>query len=94
MKKVLKQTDWRNKLLALQPDDNTLRNTAKRMSRKRVKISALHGPAGIAYSNTDIAESIANSLKEQFTLNDLHGIDTENAVNHSKHSQKNEQKTS
>ncbi|GBN57032.1 hypothetical protein AVEN_210571-1 [Araneus ventricosus] len=83
MKKDLKQSNWKNKLIALQPDDNTLWNTAKRMRKKHVKISALHGPAGIAYSNTDKAETIANSLKEQFTLNDLHDTETEIKVNSS-----------
>ncbi|GBM62145.1 hypothetical protein AVEN_56778-1 [Araneus ventricosus] len=48
------------------------------MRKKHNKISALKGPTSIAFSNTDKAEIIADSLQNQFTLNSLTDTATEN----------------
>ncbi|GBM60288.1 putative RNA-directed DNA polymerase from transposon X-element [Araneus ventricosus] len=52
------------------------------MSKKHTKISALNGPTSIAFTNTDKAETIADSLQNQFTLNNLTDTATENLVTH------------
>ncbi|GBO44389.1 putative RNA-directed DNA polymerase from transposon X-element [Araneus ventricosus] len=52
------------------------------MRKKHTKISALNGPTSIAFTNTDKAETIAGSLQNQFTLNNLTDTATENLVTH------------
>ncbi|GBM62168.1 hypothetical protein AVEN_56796-1 [Araneus ventricosus] len=81
-KKELYHSEWKDKLIALQPSDNSLWGTAERMRRKHNKISALKFPTSIAFSNTDKAEIIADSLQNQFTLNNLTDTATENLVSH------------
>ncbi|GFW34830.1 RNA-directed DNA polymerase from mobile element jockey [Trichonephila clavipes] len=44
----------------------------KRSERKPSPISALNGPTGIALSDTNKTEVIAQSLESQFQLNDIH----------------------
>ncbi|GBM36647.1 putative RNA-directed DNA polymerase from transposon X-element [Araneus ventricosus] len=82
LKKELYHSEWRDKLIALQPSDNTLWDTAKRMPKKHTKISALNGPTSTAFSNIDKAEIVADSLQNQFTLNKLIDTATENLVIH------------
>ncbi|GBN08730.1 hypothetical protein AVEN_89239-1 [Araneus ventricosus] len=69
----------------MNPEDGTLWNTAKKMRKKHSKISALKGPTSIAYSNTDKANLIANSLENQFQLNNIHNSVTESEVNNTLH---------
>ncbi|GBN65038.1 putative RNA-directed DNA polymerase from transposon X-element, partial [Araneus ventricosus] len=82
LKKELYHSEWRYKLIALQPSDNSLWDAAKKTRKKHTRISALNGPTSIAFTNTDKAETIADSLQNQFTLNNLTGTATENRVNH------------
>ncbi|GBN98671.1 putative RNA-directed DNA polymerase from transposon X-element [Araneus ventricosus] len=82
LKKEIYHAEWRDKLIALQPSDNTLWDTARKMRKKHTKISALNGPTRIAFTNTDKAEVIADSLQNQFTLNNLSDTETENLVTH------------
>ncbi|GBN06449.1 putative RNA-directed DNA polymerase from transposon X-element [Araneus ventricosus] len=81
LKEKVRQTEIAENLIKMNPVDGTLWNAAKKMRKKHAKISALKGPASIAYSNTDKAELIANSLEKQFQLNDIHNSVTENKVN-------------
>ncbi|GFT94246.1 hypothetical protein TNCV_3922791 [Trichonephila clavipes] len=71
---ALTQKQWEEKLTSLDPEDGSLWNMAKGF-RKRSPISALRGPTGIAYSDTDKAEAVANSLENQFQLNDINNPD-------------------
>ncbi|GBN19982.1 RNA-directed DNA polymerase from mobile element jockey, partial [Araneus ventricosus] len=80
LEQKIKQDDWRDKLIALQPNDNSLWNTAKQMRKQHTKISALKGQSSIALSNSEKAETLADSLENQFTLNNLKDPDTENIV--------------
>ncbi|GBN67051.1 putative RNA-directed DNA polymerase from transposon X-element [Araneus ventricosus] len=52
------------------------------MRKKHTKISVLNGPTNIAFTNTDKAETIADSLQNQFPLNNLNDTATENLVTH------------
>ncbi|GBM85612.1 hypothetical protein AVEN_24275-1, partial [Araneus ventricosus] len=81
LKEKVRQTEIAENLIKMNPEDSTLWNAAKKMRKKHAKISALKGPTSIAYSNTDKAELIANSLENQFQLNDIHNSVKENEVN-------------
>ncbi|GBN81754.1 hypothetical protein AVEN_191946-1 [Araneus ventricosus] len=71
LEQKIKQDDWKDKLIALEPDDNTLWNTAKHMRKQHTKISALKGQSSIALSNSEKSETLADSLENQFTLNNM-----------------------
>ncbi|GBO13764.1 RNA-directed DNA polymerase from mobile element jockey [Araneus ventricosus] len=77
----IRQDDWNDKLIALQPNDNTLWNTAKQMRKQHTKISALKGHTSIALSNTEKAETLADSLENQFKINNMSDPNTETLVN-------------
>ncbi|GFS64044.1 hypothetical protein TNCV_3944421 [Trichonephila clavipes] len=68
----LRQQAWEDNLLTLNAEDNSLWELQKRSERKPPPISALNGPTGIALSDTNKTEVIAQSLESQFQLNDIH----------------------
>ncbi|GFQ95699.1 hypothetical protein TNCT_523551 [Trichonephila clavata] len=68
-------------LTSLDPEDGSLWKTAKGFRKKRSPISALTGRAGIAYSDTDKAETLADSLENQFQLNNITNITSDNNHN-------------
>ncbi|GFY27888.1 putative RNA-directed DNA polymerase from transposon X-element [Trichonephila clavipes] len=51
---------------------------AKGFRKKRSPILALTAPAGIAYTDSQEAETLANSLENHFQLNDIHNPDLDN----------------
>ncbi|GFT04060.1 probable RNA-directed DNA polymerase from transposon X-element [Trichonephila clavipes] len=75
---ALTQKQWEDKLTSLDPEDGSLWNMAKGFRKKRSPISALTGPTGIAYTDTQKAETLANSLENQFQLNDIQNPDSDN----------------
>ncbi|GFX36726.1 hypothetical protein TNCV_1543301 [Trichonephila clavipes] len=72
---ALTQKQWEDKLTSLDPEDGFLWNMAKGFRKKRSPISDLTGPTGIAYTDTQKAERLANSLENQFQLNDIQNPD-------------------
>ncbi|GFT45918.1 RNA-directed DNA polymerase from mobile element jockey [Trichonephila clavipes] len=74
---ALSQKQWEDKLTSLDPEDGSLWNMAKGFRKKRSPISALTGPTGIAYTDTQKAETLANALGDQFQLNDIQNPDTD-----------------
>ncbi|GFT92039.1 hypothetical protein TNCV_4561111 [Trichonephila clavipes] len=58
-------------LTSLDAEHVSLWKTAKALRKTRSSISALTGHTGIAYSDTDRAETLANSLEKQFQQNDI-----------------------
>ncbi|GFU66258.1 RNA-directed DNA polymerase from mobile element jockey [Trichonephila clavipes] len=75
---ALTQKQWEDKLTSLDPEDGSLWNMAKGFRKKRSPISALTGPTGIAYTDTQKAETLANALEDQFQLNNIQNPDTDN----------------
>ncbi|GFT46861.1 probable RNA-directed DNA polymerase from transposon X-element [Trichonephila clavipes] len=67
-----RQQAWEDNLLTLNAEDNSLWGIAKAFRKKASPISALNGPTGIALSDTNKTEVIAQSLESQFQLNDIH----------------------
>ncbi|GFW96309.1 RNA-directed DNA polymerase from mobile element jockey [Trichonephila clavipes] len=67
-----RQQAWEDNLLTLNAEDNSLWGIAKAFRKKASPISALNGPTGIALSDTNKTEVIAQSLESQFKLNDIH----------------------
>ncbi|GFW95129.1 RNA-directed DNA polymerase from mobile element jockey [Trichonephila clavipes] len=74
---ALSQKQWEDKLTSLDPEDGSLWNMAKGFRKKRSPISALTGPTGIAYTDTQKAETLANALEDQFQLNNIQNPDTD-----------------
>ncbi|GFT36583.1 putative DD41D transposase [Trichonephila clavipes] len=72
IKKELKkhsQDTWKNRLLALNTQDNSFWNIQKIFKNKRVDIPALHTASGVAITDDQNANLIANTLKDNFTEN-------------------------
>ncbi|GFT71472.1 RNA-directed DNA polymerase from mobile element jockey [Trichonephila clavipes] len=74
---ALSQKQWEDKLTSLDPEDGSLWNMAKGFRKKRSPISALTGPTGIAYTDAQKAETLANALEDQFQLNNIQNPDTD-----------------
>ncbi|GFU35118.1 RNA-directed DNA polymerase from mobile element jockey, partial [Trichonephila clavipes] len=75
---ALTQKQWEDKLTSLDLEDGSLWNMSKGYRKKRSPISALTGPTRIAYTDTQKAETLANSLENQFQLNDIQNPDSDN----------------
>ncbi|GFU51515.1 probable RNA-directed DNA polymerase from transposon X-element [Trichonephila clavipes] len=60
---------WKNKLLALNTQDNSFWNIQKIFKHKRVDIPALNTNSGIAITDYQKANLIATTLKDNFTQN-------------------------
>ncbi|GFU08258.1 probable RNA-directed DNA polymerase from transposon X-element [Trichonephila clavipes] len=65
------QKQWEDKLASLDTVDGSLWSTTKGFKKKRSPISALKGNTGIAYTDEEKAETLANSLESQFQLNNI-----------------------
>ncbi|GFU76583.1 uncharacterized protein TNCV_1940711 [Trichonephila clavipes] len=68
---LYRQQVWEDHLTSLDTEDGSLWGTAKAFRRKAAPISALNGPTGTALSDTHKTELIAQSLENQFQLNDI-----------------------
>ncbi|GBO13759.1 RNA-directed DNA polymerase from mobile element jockey [Araneus ventricosus] len=64
-------------------DDGTFWNFTQPFKRKKHTIPTLLGPTSIAQTNIEKANCLAESLENQFQLNDLHHNDTEAIVQES-----------
>ncbi|GFU16060.1 RNA-directed DNA polymerase from mobile element jockey [Trichonephila clavipes] len=65
------QKQWEDKLASLDTVDGSLWSMTKGFKKKRSPISALKGNTGIAYTDEEKAETLANSLESQFQLNNI-----------------------
>ncbi|GFV11016.1 probable RNA-directed DNA polymerase from transposon X-element, partial [Trichonephila clavipes] len=65
------QKQWEDKLASLDTVDGSLWSTTKGFKKKRSPISALKGNTGIAYTDEEKAETLADSLENQFQLNSI-----------------------
>ncbi|GIY19886.1 hypothetical protein CEXT_604501 [Caerostris extrusa] len=78
--KKFNQSVWASELAALNTDDSSLWKTAKRYKCKRSRIPALTTPAVTAFTNSQKAEMLADSYREQFSENNLSDLETEMMV--------------
>ncbi|GFW95195.1 probable RNA-directed DNA polymerase from transposon X-element [Trichonephila clavipes] len=72
IKKELKkhsQETWKNRFLSLNTQDNSFWNIQKIFKNKRADIPALHTASGIAITDEQKANLIANTMKDNFTEN-------------------------
>ncbi|GFS91616.1 probable RNA-directed DNA polymerase from transposon X-element [Trichonephila clavipes] len=67
-----RQQVWEDHLTSLDAEDGSLWGTARAFRKKASPISALNGPNGIALSDSNKTDLIAQSLESQFQLNDIH----------------------
>ncbi|GFY74286.1 putative RNA-directed DNA polymerase from transposon X-element [Trichonephila inaurata madagascariensis] len=87
IKKIItkfEQKQWDESLACLEAEYGTLWSAARELRKKTPPIPALKGPAKIAYSDTDKSGIIADSLQNQFKLNDITN-DTDRAITHVVH---------
>ncbi|GBN08905.1 RNA-directed DNA polymerase from mobile element jockey, partial [Araneus ventricosus] len=70
-------------LININTYDGTFWNFTSSFKRKKSNIPTLKGPASIAQTNLEKANCIADSLENQFQLNELHDKDTETIVGNS-----------
>ncbi|GFX34055.1 probable RNA-directed DNA polymerase from transposon X-element [Trichonephila clavipes] len=68
---LYRQQVWEEHLTSLDAEDGSLWGTARAFRKKASTISALNGPNGIALSDTNKTELIAQSLESQFQLNNI-----------------------
>ncbi|GFW34867.1 uncharacterized protein TNCV_4359101 [Trichonephila clavipes] len=69
---LYRQQVWEEHLTSLDAEDGSLWGTARAFRKKASPISALNGPNGIALSDTNKTDLIAQSLESQFQLNNIH----------------------
>ncbi|GFW53025.1 probable RNA-directed DNA polymerase from transposon X-element [Trichonephila clavipes] len=67
-----RQQVWEDHLTSLAAEDGSLWGTARAFRKRASRISALNGPNGVALSDTNKTDLIAQSLESQFHLNDIH----------------------
>ncbi|GFU17879.1 probable RNA-directed DNA polymerase from transposon X-element [Trichonephila clavipes] len=67
-----RQQAWEEHLTSLDAEDGSLWGTARASRKKASPISTLNGPNGIALSDSNKTDLIAQSLESQFQLNDIH----------------------
>ncbi|GFX61171.1 uncharacterized protein TNCV_4565661 [Trichonephila clavipes] len=66
-----RQQVWEDHLSSLDAEDGSLWGTARAFRKKASPISALNGPNGIALSDSNKTDLIAQSLESQFQLNNI-----------------------
>ncbi|GFY28771.1 probable RNA-directed DNA polymerase from transposon X-element [Trichonephila clavipes] len=84
VKNTLKQysiDSWNQRLSALNTQDNSLWNTQKLFKNKRQAIPPLECDRGTAITDTQKANLLAGTLKENFTENTYQNRDTDNHIN-------------
>ncbi|GFX63720.1 hypothetical protein TNCV_215201 [Trichonephila clavipes] len=65
------QKQWEETLTSLDTDDGSLWGLARSFGKKRSPIPTLKGHTTIAYSDTEKAETLVDSLENQLKLNDI-----------------------
>lgn len=84
--KDLNDTKWQNKVASLDTGDNSLwRMTRALTSEKRAGIPPIHRPGGVATTDSEKAEIFADSLQEQFTINNTGLITDTHKINSAAH---------
>ncbi|GFW10230.1 probable RNA-directed DNA polymerase from transposon X-element [Trichonephila clavipes] len=69
---LYRQQVWEEHLTSLDAKDSSLWGTTRAFRKKVSPIFALNDPNGIALSDTNKTDLIAQSLESQFQLNDIH----------------------
>ncbi|GFW88443.1 uncharacterized protein TNCV_3552131 [Trichonephila clavipes] len=65
-----KNRTWKNFLLTLNPEDNSLYNLHKKFSKRHTPFPPLHGPGGMAYSDFEKVETFKDTLEVTFQENE------------------------
>ncbi|PRD27611.1 UNVERIFIED_CONTAM: hypothetical protein NCL1_34875 [Trichonephila clavipes] len=60
---------WKNILISLNPQDNSLYNLHRKITKRATVIPPLHGPGGMAYSKFEKAEAFKDTLEVTFQEN-------------------------
>ncbi|GFU24886.1 probable RNA-directed DNA polymerase from transposon X-element [Trichonephila clavipes] len=68
---LYRQQLWEEHLTSLDAEDGSLWGTARSFRKKATPISSLNGPNGIALSDINKTDLIAQSLESQFQLNNI-----------------------
>ncbi|GFX39314.1 probable RNA-directed DNA polymerase from transposon X-element [Trichonephila clavipes] len=81
-----KNRTWKNFLLTLNPEDNSLYNLHRKFSKRHIPFPTLHGPGGMTYSDFEKAEAFKDTLEVTFQENEEpycdEKIEVENLVDH------------
>ncbi|GFV75889.1 probable RNA-directed DNA polymerase from transposon X-element [Trichonephila clavipes] len=64
-----KNRTWKDLLLTLNPQDNSLYNLHRKITKRATVIPSLHGPGGMAYSDFEKAEAFKDTLEVTFQEN-------------------------
>ncbi|GFT78235.1 probable RNA-directed DNA polymerase from transposon X-element [Trichonephila clavipes] len=64
-----KNRTWKDLLLTLNPQDNSLYNLHRKITKRATVIPPLHGPGGMAYSDFEKAEAFKDTLEVTFQEN-------------------------
>ncbi|GFX41714.1 RNA-directed DNA polymerase from mobile element jockey [Trichonephila clavipes] len=65
-----KNRTWKDYLLTLNPEDNSLYNLHRKFSKRHIPFPPLHGPGGMAYSDFEKAEAFKDTLEVTFQENE------------------------
>ncbi|GFT94728.1 nucleic-acid-binding protein from transposon X-element [Trichonephila clavipes] len=65
-----KNRTWKDFLLTLNPEDNSLYNLHRKFSKRHIPFPPLHGPGGMAYSDFEKAEVFKDTLEVTFQENE------------------------
>ncbi|GFW98325.1 uncharacterized protein TNCV_1092031 [Trichonephila clavipes] len=65
-----KNRTWKDFLLTLNPEDNSLYNLHRKFSKRHTPFPPLHGPGGMAYSDFEKAEVFKDTLEVTFQENE------------------------
>ncbi|GFT61575.1 probable RNA-directed DNA polymerase from transposon X-element [Trichonephila clavipes] len=65
-----KNRTWKDFLLTLNPEDNSLYNLHRKFSKRHIPLPPLHGPGGMAYSDFEKAEAFKDTLEITFQENE------------------------
>ncbi|GFW34852.1 uncharacterized protein TNCV_432481 [Trichonephila clavipes] len=65
-----KNRTWKDFLLTLNPEDNSLYNLHRKFSKRHIPFPPLHGPGGMAYSDFEKAEVFKDTLEVTFHKNE------------------------
>ncbi|GFW65440.1 probable RNA-directed DNA polymerase from transposon X-element [Trichonephila clavipes] len=65
-----KNRTWKEFLLTLNPEDNSLYNIHRKFSKRHIPFPPLHGPGGMAYSDFEKAEAFKDTLEVTFQENE------------------------
>ncbi|GFU88011.1 probable RNA-directed DNA polymerase from transposon X-element [Trichonephila clavipes] len=65
-----KNRTWKDFLLTLNPEDNSLYNLHRKFSKRHIPFPPLHGSGGMAYSDFEKAEAFKDTLEVTFQENE------------------------